>query len=435
MLFVVPSVRKRVTMLVAVCALLALQPLLIATAQITLAWTPSPDPQVTGYRVYFGSSSHAYTNARAAGNVTMFTVSNLIPGTTYFLAATAYYSNGLESDFSTEVSASVSVGNRTPTLNPLENITINENAGLQSVALTGISSGATNESQTLVVTTSSSNPALIAVPAVNYTSPSSTGSITFAPAAYAFGSATITVSVNDGATSNNIVSRSFNVTVNAVNQAPTLNPLADFTISENSGVQTVTLSGITSGAANENQVLTVVAASGNPALIADPTVSYSSPSMTGSIAFSPAAFATGSALITVTVNDGGASNGVITRSFNVTVNAVDQPPAISTITNWVVGSGGTTPPIPFTVTDPETPAASLVVSGGSDNQSLVKDSAIVFSGTGSNRTVTITAGSGQTGIANITLMVSDGVVTANTAFQLNVRARPLPPGKLHVSKN
>jgi len=60
---------------------------------------------------------------------------------------------------------------------------------------------------------------------VSYSSPSSTGSLTFTPAPNAYGSATITVTVNDGGASNNLVTRSFVVTVNPVNQPPTLNSL------------------------------------------------------------------------------------------------------------------------------------------------------------------------------------------------------------------
>ena len=55
------------------------------------------------------------------------------------------------------------------------------------------------------------------------------------PAANASGSATVTVSVNNGGASNNIVTQTFTVTVNAVNQAPTLNALNNLTINENAG--------------------------------------------------------------------------------------------------------------------------------------------------------------------------------------------------------
>ena len=46
--------------------------------------------------------------------------------------------------------------------------------------------------------------------------------------------------------------------------APTLNPIANVTVFENTGLQTISLSGITDGD-NNTQSLTVTAASSNPA--------------------------------------------------------------------------------------------------------------------------------------------------------------------------
>ena len=323
--------------------------------------------------------------------------------------------------------------NQAPTLNTLANVTLNENAGLQTVNLSGITSGAANELDTLTVTTSSSNPALIPTPTVSYTSPNATGSLAFTPAAFGFGSATITVTVNDGGTSNNVVSRTFTVTVNPVNQAPTLGTLANLNINENAGLQTVSLSSITSGAANELDTLTVTTTSSNPALIPSPTVTYTSPSATGSIRFTPVASAYGSATVTVTVNDGGASNNVVSRAFTVTVNQVNQPPTISSITNRLIAMDSATAAIPFTINHAETSASSLTLSGSSDNATLVQTAGIVFGGTGSSRTVTVTPAAGQAGVANITVTVSDGTDTATSVFQLSVCQRPAAPGSLHMA--
>ena len=323
--------------------------------------------------------------------------------------------------------------NQPPTLFTLADLTLDENAGLQTVTLSRIGSGAVNESQTLTVTASSSNTGLIPNPTVSYTSPDTTGSISFTPVAYAYGAATITVTVNDGGASNNVVSRTFTVTVNPVNQAPTLNTLADRTINENAGLQTVSLSGISSGAANESQTLTVTASSSNTGLIPNPIVSYTSPNATGSLAFTPVANANGSATITVTVNDGSASNNVVSRAFTVTVNHVNQAPTISAITDLMTAANTSTAPIAFTISDPETAASSLTVSGSSDNTSLVRTSGFVFGGSGANRSVTVAPRTDRTGVANITITVSDGEATANSVFQLTVRARPAPPTGLGVA--
>ena len=225
----------------------------------------------------------------------------------------------------------------------------------------------------------------------------------------------------------------FTVTVNPVNQPPTLNALANVTINENAGLQTVNLSGITSGATNQVQTLTVTASSSNPGLIPTPAVSYTSPNTTGSITFTPVASAYGSATITVTVNDGGASNNLVSQTFTVTVNRVNQPPTISSIANLLIAMGTSTPAIPFTIGSATTPAANLTLSGSSDNTTLVQAANIVFGGSNSNRTVTVTPASGQTGVANITVTVSDGTDTAQSVFQLSVRQRPAAPGSLHIA--
>jgi hypothetical protein len=181
-----------------------------------------------GYNIYYGVACGVYNDeiSVAGSTSTNATITGLAAGTTYYFAATAVNSLGVESPFSNETTYSVPTNSdppAPPTLDPLPNLSINENAGLQTVNLSGISSGAANQAQTLTVTALSSNPGLIPNPTVNYTSPNATGTLSFAPAANTYGTATVMVTVDNGGTSNNIVSQSFTVTVNAVNLPPTLN--------------------------------------------------------------------------------------------------------------------------------------------------------------------------------------------------------------------
>ena len=80
----------------------------------------------------------------------------------------------------------------------------------------------------------------VGIPGINYTSPNTTGSLTFEPTPGTSGTATITVTVLDsGGTANggvNTFSQSFTVTIVPVNQQPTLGSLASntTTIPENS---------------------------------------------------------------------------------------------------------------------------------------------------------------------------------------------------------
>jgi Bacterial Ig domain len=209
--------------------------------------------------------------------------------------------------------------NDAPTINTPANLTINENAGQQTVNLTGITAGG-GETQTLTVTASSNNTALVN-PSVTYTSPNSTGTLTFTPAANSFGTATITVTVTDnGGTLNGGVSTTqvqFTVTVNQVNIPPTIDTPANLTINENAGQQTVNLTGITTGGGG-TQTLTVTASSNNTALV-NPSVTYTSPNSTGTLTFTPAANSFGTATITVTVKD---NQGTTSVQFTVTVNQV-----------------------------------------------------------------------------------------------------------------
>jgi len=74
------------------------------TISVTLAWKPSTSPTTAGYKLYYGAASRAYTNAVDVGQSTMATISNLVAGTTYYFAATAYDSSGMESPYSNEAS-------------------------------------------------------------------------------------------------------------------------------------------------------------------------------------------------------------------------------------------------------------------------------------------------------------------------------------------
>src|SRR5207249_10164065 len=117
------------------------------------------------------------------------------------------------------------------------------------------------------------------------------------PVTSSFGTSTVTVSVSDGTLSSN---DSFLLTINSVNDAPTMNALANLTILEDTNTQTVNLSGISPGPSNEStQTLTIAASSSNPSLIPNPTVNYTSPNPTGTLTFAPLANQFGTATITV----------------------------------------------------------------------------------------------------------------------------------------
>ena len=214
--------------------------------------------------------------------------------------------------------------------------TVLEDAGAQTVNpwATAISKGAVNESaQTLTFNvTNNTNPTLFSVaPSV---SPS--GVLTYTPAADANGEATITLTLSDdGGTDDGGVDttapQTFDITVTAVNDVPSFTKGADQSVAEDAGAQSVAnwATAISKGPADEagqtvsfnitnntNAALFSVA----PAVAADGTLTYT-----------PAANANGTATVTLRVQDDGGTDGggvdtSSTQSFDLTVTALNDAP-------------------------------------------------------------------------------------------------------------
>ncbi|MBE0544875.1 MAG: fibronectin type III domain-containing protein [Verrucomicrobia bacterium] len=397
-----------------------------AARNVTLAWDASASPSVVGYRVYHGVASRNYTNQVSAGNTTSGTLSNLVEGTTYFIAATAVNDLGVESEFSDELSYTVPAvqsPNQPPTLDQPADITINQSAPAQAIDLSGITSGSQNESQTLVVSATSSNPSLIPHPTVNYTSPNTAGQLTVQPVSNQSGTAIVTVTVDDGGTNNNLVVRAFTVAVTDSNTRPTLDSISNRTINENAGEQTVNLAGISSGSANELQPLTVTASSSNPALVPHPSVDYTSPDAVGTLIFEPVTYAYGTATITVTVSDGGTVNSTRSRSFTVTVRSVNQPPTLDPVGDTVVAGGTEAIGSRVVVLSGITSGApnenqTLIVSALSGNPALIPHPSVNYQSPNTSGTLSLAPVAGQFGSTTVTVTVNDGGSSNNIVTQV-----------------
>jgi hypothetical protein len=74
-------------------------------AQVTLAWDANNDSSVTGYKLYWGISSRAYTYSLDVKNVTQYTLPSVPEGFNLFFAVTAYNTNNQESAYSVELPA------------------------------------------------------------------------------------------------------------------------------------------------------------------------------------------------------------------------------------------------------------------------------------------------------------------------------------------
>jgi len=213
-------------------------------------------------------------------------------------------------------------------------VTVLEDSGAQTYAnwATSISAGPADESgQTVTFTVTNDNNALFAVqPSVD-----SSGTLTFTPAANAYGSANITVVAQDnGGTANggNDMSapQSSSITVTPVNDEPSFTAGGNVSVDEDSGAYSAAwASAISAGPANESgQTLTFNVSNDNIALFASqPAIDAS-----GVLTFTPAADANGTATVAVyLMDDGGTANGGDDTSpsvtFTITVNAVNDAPS------------------------------------------------------------------------------------------------------------
>ncbi|MEY3896714.1 MAG: hypothetical protein RLZZ214_2234, partial [Verrucomicrobiota bacterium] len=137
---------------------------------------------------------------------------------------------------------------------------------------------------------------------------------------------------------------------------------------------------------------------------------------TRSVTVAPTPNQNGTTTITLIASDGWFKT---TRTFNLTVNPVNDAPVISAIANQTTSENHPTT-LPFNATDAETAAASLVITTSSSNTSLVPNAGLVLDGTPSSRSLTITPTAIRNGETTITLSVSDGVHTTTRNFLLTV---------------
>jgi len=121
--------------------------------------------------------------------------------------------------------------------------------------------------------------------------------------------------------------------------------------------------------------------------------------------------------------------------FSIT-NSSNNAPTISDIANVWIPVNSSSAPIAFQIGDAETPVNQLAVTAFSTNKSLVPDSRIEFSGTGTNRFVRVRPLPGEFGETRIYVGVTDERgVTAMDSFLVYVDVNSTPTFGLNVSES
>ena len=121
-----------------------------------------------------------------------------------------------------------------------------------------------------------------------------------------------------------------------------------------------------------------------------------------------------------TVGDSLPANNISFKSIGTTNN---NQPTISAVADVAVLEDNPTGIINFTIGDVETDEASLIMTAQSSDTAVVPVGNIAFGGAGANRTVQITPNAdANTGAlpVTITLIVDDGISTAQQSFDLTV---------------
>lgn len=123
------------------------------------------------------------------------------------------------------------------------------------------------------------------------------------------------------------------IDVDPVNDEPTLNPIDDISLIEDSHDIAISISGISSGQIDEAQTLSVEVLPENPNLFTISDLQYISPDSSGIVILDPLESVFGTQPITIRIwDDGGDDNGGINytdETFNIFIEPVNDPPVFN----------------------------------------------------------------------------------------------------------
>ncbi|ETR71995.1 MAG: hypothetical protein OMM_02059 [Candidatus Magnetoglobus multicellularis str. Araruama] len=336
------------------------------------------------------------------------------------LTITIYASDGIET-CATSFHLMVQNYKKSPQLSDIENQIIQEDTSL-TIEFT-VTDGDSDVNE-LAFSLSSSNKQVIPNDTANLVLSGSgeNRSLLIVPEPDQVGSVSITIEVKD---SDKLYDQeSFMVTVENVNDTPTISGIIDQAIKENTSTPELefTIHDIETSA--EALLLTVNSANPNLVPNDDVHLKLTGESNNRKLVVTPKADTTGDTVIRIQLSDGELA---VWESFVLTVEPENFPPEISTITDQFT-EVNTAIEIDFTISDPESPSGSLIVTALSSDPELVPNDTNhlkLSRGTGSDdRCLTITPLADVCGSLTITLMVKDDLSTTEQAFSLTINYPP-----------
>lgn len=386
------------------------------------AFTTAPTAYFLDVSSDSGFASGTVISNTNVGNVTSYSVTGLLPNTTYYYRVRAYHATH-------GTSQSSAVRSVTTLANSAPSATANSVSLYEDASVTVPLSGSDSDTMDILVYKVAGLPAngslkqfdgtsITSVPA---TVTDSSHRVIYTPTANYNGSDSFTFTVNDGTVDASPAAVS--VTVNGVNDAPTLGLIADQSFGrtdQQNAVINIALGGISAGPANESgQAVTVTASSGNTSLVTT-AVSYTSPAASGTLTLTRASESSGSVTITVIVSDDGgvANSGVntVSRTFTVSLLPTNHAPVLTG---------------PGTQSTLKNTAKVITLSSSDDAGDTVSYSAssstpanVAVSLSGSQ--LTMTPAAGFVGSETITVTPADNYGLSGTpvSFTINVNEAP-----------
>lgn len=172
--------------------------------------------------------------------------------------------------------------------------------------------------------------------------------------------------------------------------------------------------------------LVVKGFSSNPLLVSEDNILFGGFGESRTLSVRPAQNLTGSTVITIKAYDGEKLES--STSFLLTVDRENVPPQIAGLADITIDQDKSTGPVLFSIEDRDGSDELVRIAASSSNPALVANSGIQLSGAGPQRSLTIAPRPGASGMAEITLVATDGGGAEGRAtFLLHVRPTALRP--------
>lgn len=379
-------------------------------SQLTLTWNDNSDNE-DGFRIERSLDGETYDSiGSVVANVSTYLDTTIVEGLAYTYRVKAFNEFG-DSGYSNTASGIIESPNSPPTISALSDIPIFEGSSTGALAFT-IGDAETSASA-LSVSASSSNQSLVSDGNITLGGSGANRTVSVAPLAGKTGTATISITVDDGTDS---IVETFVLTVE-------IQPVSeDQTIEVN--FSALLGGSYETGQSDSFQVL-VAGAQSNIQNVQF----FDNDALVNTEKFEPydftfSASTIGSHTLKAVVNT---DLGVYEKTVVVAVQSPpNTPPTIGSLSDATIYEGSSTGALSFTIGDAETSAVALTVSASSSNASLLSASGITLGGSGANRTIALQPEDGASGTTVVTVWVGDGVETVAGSFTLSVQPLTAP---------